>query len=65
MDKTGEVLERARQACILSKLNKMDKLCRFPQNRAYKMYSTYQPENQNNIEVKWNMGVQNIQTFAT
>ena len=51
MDKTGEVLEIARQACILSKLKKMEKLCRFPQNRAYKMYSSYQLENQHIIEV--------------
>jgi len=65
MDKTSEVLERAGQTCILSKLKKMDKLCRFPQNRAYKMYFDYQLENQNIIEVKCNMGVQNIQTYAT
>ena len=65
MDYTGEVLERARQACILSKLKKMDRLWIFPQNRACKMYSAYQLENKHIIEVKWNMRVQNIQTYAT
>ena len=65
MGKTSEVLERERQSYILSKLKKLDKLCRFPQNRAYKIYSTYQLKNQHIIEVKCNMVVQNIQTYAT
>ena len=57
MDKTGEVLERERQACVLPKLKKLDKLCRFPQNRAYKMYFAYQIENQHIMEVNCNLGV--------
>jgi len=65
MDKTGEELERERQACILSKLNKMYKLGIFPQNRACNMYSSHRLENQDIIEVNRNMGVKNIQTYET